>query len=192
MNVLGHLLLSGSDEYHIVGNYIGDHVKGNAYQKFPTAIQEGILLHRRIDSYTDTHSSTREVRQLLFDSYRHFSGVLVDIIFDHFLALHWTSYSSENLQYFSDKSLGILRKHEQWLVGDALLFLHYLQKYNRLVGYRELDQIDKVLMGMSKKYPLVKEIDKAGILLRQHYAQIEQCFRVFMKDIVIEIVGQDS
>ena len=55
MNYLAHVYLSGSDEFLCIGNFIGDHVKGKAYFDYPETIQNGILLHRKIDYFTDQH-----------------------------------------------------------------------------------------------------------------------------------------
>ena len=86
MNYLGHLILSGTDENILFGNFLGDHVNNKTLNEYPVSVQKGIHLHREIDLYTDSHPISRELRALLFDKYRHRSRVILDMFYDHFLA----------------------------------------------------------------------------------------------------------
>ena len=84
MNFLAHIYLSGEDTPLMIGNFIGDFVKGNEYKNFPADIQNGVLLHREIDSYTDSHEIVLESKKRLREKYRHYSGVITDIFYDHY------------------------------------------------------------------------------------------------------------
>ena len=86
MNYLAHVYLSGSDQNIMIGNFIADSIKGSKYLEYPIAIQKGILLHRKIDSFTDHHPSFRNSTKKLHQRYGHYSGIIVDIFYDHFLA----------------------------------------------------------------------------------------------------------
>ena len=88
MNFLGHIYLTGSDKELLLGNFMADSIKGNSYMEYPENIQKGILFHRFIDSYTDDHPSFRDSTSKLHKDFSHYSGVLVDIFYDHFLAKH--------------------------------------------------------------------------------------------------------
>lgn len=96
MNYLAHLYLSGNDHQLMVGNFIGDAVKGSLYEQFPGRIREGILLHRQIDTYTDNHPKIRQAKSYFSKSYGKYSGVVVDVLFDHFLASNWNKYHHKN------------------------------------------------------------------------------------------------
>ncbi|HKK60999.1 MAG TPA: hypothetical protein VJ951_00475, partial [Bacteroidales bacterium] len=93
MNFLAHIYLSGNDDQLKLGNFIGDYVKGRAFEQYPEKIQRGILLHRHIDHYTDHNPHTSETRRLLVPKYRHYAGILIDMFYDHFLAINWRRYS---------------------------------------------------------------------------------------------------
>ena len=84
MNYLAHIYLSNEEEEITLGNFIADGVKGKKYIQFPSGIQQGILLHRAIDSFTDTHPIVRKSTKRLHKKYGHYSGVIVDILYDHF------------------------------------------------------------------------------------------------------------
>ena len=94
MNYLAHIYLSNEEEEITLGNFIADGIKGKKYIQFPLGIQQGILLHRAIDSFTDAHPIVRKSTRRLHKKYGHYSGVIVDILYDHFLAKNWMKYHS--------------------------------------------------------------------------------------------------
>ena len=107
MNYLAHIYLSGDSKEIKVGNFIGDFVKGNQHQHFPEKVAYGIILHRRIDSFTDQHSAVRECIQLLRPGYGKYAGIVADIFFDHFLASNWKDYSMDSLHHFTKNAHAI-------------------------------------------------------------------------------------
>ena len=84
MNYLAHVYLSGDDKHLAIGNFIADKVKGKQFLQYPQTIQNGILLHRKIDSFTDSHPLFKKNVTLLFPIHRHYSRVIVDLFFDHY------------------------------------------------------------------------------------------------------------
>ena len=96
MNFLAHVYLSGKNVPLAVGNLIADRVKGNTLDGFPPVIQKGILLHRKIDHFTDHHENFKACVQLLFPVYRHYSRVIVDMYFDHLEIVIKTISDCEN------------------------------------------------------------------------------------------------
>ena len=103
MNYLAHVYLSGTDQDLSIGNFIADHVKGKAYLDYPDSIQRGILLHRKIDHFTDSHPLFKKNVSLLFPQYRHYSRVIVDMFFDHVLAVHWISTTPIHWKNLADR-----------------------------------------------------------------------------------------
>jgi acyl carrier protein phosphodiesterase len=90
MNFLAHLHLSGNNPNIMLGNFMGDFVKGKSYrQQYEPEIIKGIELHRSIDEFTDSHPVVTESKNRLRPTYRHYSGVIVDVFYDHFLAANW-------------------------------------------------------------------------------------------------------
>ena len=97
MNYLGHLILSGSDEKILLGNFLGDHVSNKMLYLYDVSIREGIKLHREIDLFTDSHPISRDLRAMLFDQYRHRSRVILDLFYDHFLAANFRDFQGVSL-----------------------------------------------------------------------------------------------
>ena len=82
MNYLAHTFLSGTDDEIIVGNFIGDYVKGRDYNLYSPAVKKGILLHRRIDSYTDKHKIVHQSMSYFAPRYHKYAGIIIDILYD--------------------------------------------------------------------------------------------------------------
>ncbi|MEO1010789.1 MAG: ACP phosphodiesterase, partial [Bacteroidota bacterium] len=108
MNFLAHIYLSFGNEGITLGNFIADRIKGNKYDHLPQMVQKGIRLHREIDTYTDTHPIPRKSSKRLHKNYSHYSRVIVDIYYDHFLAKNWERYSDIPLPIFTDRFYDLL------------------------------------------------------------------------------------
>ncbi len=104
MNFLAHLFLSGNNAEIMVGNFIGDFVRGkNFHEQYSPSIALGIELHREIDEFTDNHSVVLESKKRLRPKYRHYSPVIIDMFYDHVLAKNWSAHSTTPLdQYAQD------------------------------------------------------------------------------------------
>ena len=151
MNFLSHLHLSGDSEGLIIGNYIADSVKGSAYNMFSNEIQKGILLHRKIDTFTDNHPTVEQSKKRLREKYKKYSSVIVDIYYDHYLAINWKDYSTVDLQNFSNNIYKIVERHHDILPEKSKRFTHYMMQYNILCAYSTLDGIERVLKGIAHR-----------------------------------------
>jgi acyl carrier protein phosphodiesterase len=183
MNFLAHLYLSGNDNEIMIGNFIADAVKGKAYQKYSLNIQQGILLHRKIDEYTDTHPITKNLKLLLKKKYNKHSGIVVDIFYDHFLCANWSHFSSVPLEkYISNCHRVILRNI--WLLPSKIkAFLPILIARKRLLSYSGIDGIENALRTMSKYTSLPPASDFAIEVLKIHYSYFNMNFLDFFKDL---------
>ena len=141
MNYLAHLYLSGPDTGVRVGNFIGDYVKGNSYTRYPPSIQKGIILHRKIDTFTDLHPVFRESTRHFQPIYRRYAGVVADIVYDHFLAANWEQFSAQTLKNFVSESHRILMSHYFSLPGTVKQFLPFLIKSRRMEHYQSLAEL---------------------------------------------------
>ncbi len=86
MNYLAHFLLSGESTSILVGNFIGDLVRGNQFSTLDPAIQRGIMLHRAIDRFTDAHPVVRRSKQRAQAVTGRYASVVIDVFYDHFMA----------------------------------------------------------------------------------------------------------
>ena len=184
MNYLAHLFLSGDNEATMVGNFIGDYVKGRSYREFPEEIQKGILLHRQIDSFTDQHARFREAKKLLNGDYGLYAGIVIDLFYDHFLAKNWHMYSSYSLREFSRYSHAVLLSYFRFLPAKVQGFLPFLVQNRRLESYAKASGIQKSLEVMSRYTSLPENSEKAMKIMQSNTSFFEANFEAFIKEII--------
>lgn len=184
MNFLAHLYLSKSNENIIIGNFIADAVKGKKYNNYPKEIKAGILLHREIDNYTDNHPIVRKSKRRLNERYRHYNGVIIDILYDHFLAKNWKKYSEIPLNVYAKNIYSFLEKNNEVLPLRAQNMLPYMVEFNWLVSYASIDGIARVLTGMNKRTKGISQMDLAVEDLQLHYKEFEEDFTTFFIDLI--------
>src|SRR5947209_4453083 len=97
MNWLAHVYLSDDDVEHRLGNILADVVKGRDRKVLPAGIRRGIASHQVIDAFTDYHPQVLACKEFVSPDYRPYAGILLDIYFDHVLAVHWPTYSEAAL-----------------------------------------------------------------------------------------------
>lgn len=184
MNLLAHFFLSGHQNKKLTtGNFLGDFVKGKKYLQYPSQIGKGILLHRAIDSYTDEHPLVLQSKRRLFDRHRHYSAVLVDLYYDHFLAANFEQYSTESLPHFAQNVYHLLEEQRPLLTDKAKFMLPYMKRGNWLVNYSHLDGIDRACRGIALRSPYTNQLAKGVEDLEKDYALLEEEFRLFFADM---------
>jgi acyl carrier protein phosphodiesterase len=182
LNYLAHAFLSFNQPEILVGNLISDFVKGKKKFDYPQGIQQGITLHRMIDTFTDGHEATKEAKEIFRPHYRLYSGAFVDVLYDHFLATDENEFSETSLLDFSTGTYAILEKYQQWLPERFAAMLPYMKSQNWLFNYRTLYGIEKSLGGVVRRAAYLTESDTAAYLFEKHYQPLQQCYRQFWKD----------
>lgn len=198
MNFLAHIYLSGDDEMLKIGNFIADSIKGKKYLKYPPDIQDGIILHRAIDYYTDTHPVFRKSLQRLFPFYSHYSGIIVDIFYDHFLAANWNDYSDVPLKEYAENFYILLRENSELLPENVINFMPYMIESDWLYSYRKIEGIKQVLHGMNRRTGGKSGMNHATTQLKEFYEEFENEFKLFFEDLrtfssqkIVEIKKKD-
>lgn len=184
MNYLAHLYLSGKNEKILVGNFIGDYVKGNKFLQFPSAIRNGILMHRYIDTFTDNHPRFKEAKQPLLEDFGLYSGIVIDLFYDHFLALNWKKYSDIPLREFSKNVHAILLSHFVYLPARVQGFLPRLIQSRRLESYATQKGIYNSLDIMSRYTSLPANAKAAIQILKTNQPFFEKNFEEFMAEMI--------
>ena len=183
MNFLSHLYLSGNSEGLIIGNFIADSVKGSAFNQFPAEIQKGILLHRKIDSFTDSHPIVELSKQRLRGKYGKYASVIVDIYYDHYLAINWNNYSALSLDDYAKSVYSLIQKNEKILPEKSILFTNYMIKYNILCAYAQLEGIERVLQGMAHRAKFESNMEHSIQDLKEHYSLFNNEFNLFFPEL---------
>lgn len=180
MNFLAHISLSGDNPKIMVGNFIGDFVKGrNLLEQFEPEIAHGIALHRAIDEFTDSHPIVTISKNRLRPTYRHYSAVIVDMFYDHLLAKNWEQYYKEFLPDFAERSYRILEGFHPILPEGVKYMLPYMTKGNWLVNYARFEGIDRALSGMARRSKYESKMELAVDDLKKNYEDFTQEFSIF-------------
>jgi len=185
MNYLAHIYLSGDDDLVTIGNFIADGIKGKSYKKYPKEIQTGVLLHRNIDTFTDAHEIVRQSTKRLHEKYGHYSGIIVDILYDHFLAKNWSKYCNVPLSEYVKVFYVLLEEHYEILPLRIQKLMPYMFTDNWLLSYASIEGISKVLSGMNRRTQNRSGMDKAVIELELFYAEFEAEFEAFFEELII-------
>ncbi|MCW3805122.1 ACP phosphodiesterase [Plebeiibacterium marinum] len=183
MNFLAHLYLSGGVNKVMLGNFIGDFVKGNKYRSFSPEIQKGILLHRKIDAFTDKHSIVKQSSSRFKPCYQRYSSVVIDVIYDHFLAKNWNQYSTEPLNKYVDHVHSYLLRHYFSLPPRVKGFLPFLIKSRRLENYQHLWGIEKSLTIMANYSSLPNKSECAIKIIREQYHELDLEFNLYFTEL---------
>jgi len=184
MNFLAHIYLSSDNELLTIGNFAGDGVRGKDYTHFPIAMQAGIKLHREIDTFTDAHPIVKRSTKRLHKAYGHYSGVIVDIFYDHFLAKNWKLYSDIPLADYINDFYKSLNTHFDILPKRFKTFTPIMIEGNWLLSYATLDGIQLVLNGMNRRTKGRSKMNEATKELKEHYEAFETDFTEFFKELI--------
>ena len=184
MNYLAHLYLSGSNKDLVIGNFIADHVKGKAFLDYPKSIQNGILLHRKIDHFTDHHKLFKKNVSFLFPRFRHYSRVIVDMFFDHFLAAKWELYHPDSLDEFSSQFYQLMQDYPGNLPKKTKKILPIMSKYNWLLTYQSLEGLKDILFQMSQRTRFESNMTLSVLELEKNYSKISMDFNTFFGQLV--------
>jgi acyl carrier protein phosphodiesterase len=184
MNYLAHIYLSGDNDLVTIGNFIADGIKGKDYKKFPIDIQTGILLHRNIDTFTDAHQTVRKSTKRLHEKYGHYSGVIVDMLYDHFLAKNWSKYSDILLEDYVESFYDSLEDHYEILPMRIQKMMPYMIADNWLVSYASIDGISRALEGMNRRTKNRSSMNEAVNELEEFYTAFENEFTLFFDELI--------
>lgn len=190
MNYLAHIYLSGDNQQLKIGNFAADSIKGKRFLEYPDQIQQGIILHRKIDTYTDSHPIVRQSISRLFPKYRHYSGVIVDIIYDHYLAANWRDYSEVPLEKYVSDFYTLLQENYTSLPKGVQRFTPYMIQDNWLLSYASIEGISTILYRMNIRTKNKSKMNFAVIELEQYYSEFEKEFRSFFEELEIYVKNE--
>lgn len=187
MNILAHGYLSNRNDGLLVGNFIGDFIKGNPADPrhgLTPGVIAGIRLHRAIDTFTDAHAEVEAVRKLLRPRCHKYAGVAVDVFFDHFLALNFEPLTGEPFARFTIYFYEALQRNSAQFPPAAVRMLNAMVRYDWITQYQTLDGVDQSLTGVSRRTAFPSGLDMAVSDLERYYTEIGDSFARFWPQLV--------
>lgn len=193
MNYLAHAYLSLNQPGILVGNMISDFVKGRKKYDYPEGIQQGIALHREIDRFTDTHPVTKEAKEIFRPAYRLYAGSLMDVVYDHFLALDENEFTDQSLKAFTIYTYSLLDQFTDHFPEKFKMMYPYMKAHNWLYNYRYRQGIEKSLGGVVRRAKYLEESNSAYTLFNEHYDRLKNLYQLFfpeLKSMTVNFIKQ--
>lgn len=182
MNFLAHAWLSFGEKEILVGNMISDFVKGKAQYDFIPGIRKGIILHRLIDDFTDTHIAVKKAKEVFRPYYRLYSSPIIDILLDHFLAKD-TKLFDGGLKIFTENVYQTLDDYATHLPERFVPVFSYMKTENWLLGYEQKAGIEKSIRGLVRRASFLADSATAINLFNEHYNELQENYSVFIEDV---------
>ena len=185
MNHLAHLFLPGDvSPERLAGNLSGDFVKGVLGDRFDPEVRDGILQHRRIDAFTDSHPAVAAFRRVLIPEHGHYARVIADMFLDHFLATRFEELGGEPLHAFLARTFAAIDPLEQELPGALRHLYPRIRDERWLESYREIGGIHRALANMSWRFSRRPRLETATRHLTDSRRELERRFDQFFPDVL--------
>ena len=188
MNYLAHIFLSGTEEAILIGNFIGDYVKGADYKQYPANIQKGLVLHRKIDSFTDTHKIVLQSKKYMAPLYGKWAGIIIDIAYDHFLIKNWSRFCRVSLDEYKEDVFDVLQKYYPVLPERVKYFVPSFIQNDWIETYSTTEGIVNVLYNMSLRTNLPDKSEYAAEILRKYYLQLDSEFMTYFPELLRYVI----
>lgn len=185
MNFLAHVQLSGGNAKLMTGNLVADAYKGNKHSQLIREVQLGVLLHRKIDHFTDTNSMVLSMKKVLTPYFNRYAGIALDVYFDHFLSIHWQKFNNSTLSDEIVKFHSSLAQSYEFINDMSREFIEKLIKYNWLNSYGDMDKLEEIFKQMALRFG-IKELNNSILPLNTHYKEIDATFNAFYPLLVEE------
>lgn len=182
MNYLGHLYFSNNDSELMTANLFGDFVKGRDLSAFQPKVQEGILLHRKIDSFIDQSETVLILMRKLYASLPKVSSVAIDLFFDHLLAKNWNQFHPVPLDDFLNQYYQNIQLSEQLYAAKFIGMMQKLIEHNWISYYPTLYGLEKSCQGVSSRISFPNELKNGKIVFLEYEEEITDTFFQFMKE----------
>jgi acyl carrier protein phosphodiesterase len=184
MNFLAHLYLADRRPDALLGSLMGDFVKGPLQGRFPPELTRALSQHRKVDAFTDAHPMVRVSRARMPPARRRFAGIMVDVFYDHFLALQWEDYADQPLEAFAHEVYALLRTREAILPERLRRIAPLMAQFDWLTSYRRVEAVHVALDRMGERLKRGNALLGAGSELMANYAGLEADFRAFFPELV--------
>ncbi|MBC8374946.1 MAG: DUF479 domain-containing protein [FCB group bacterium] len=171
---------------------MADFMRDVDLETLPDEVWKGIQLHRSVDSFTDSHAVVKDLRKQFSPSKRRFSGIVLDVVFDHFLIKHWDKYSSSEFHGFVDHCYEDLWGHRELMPPRMEMVVGWMIKRDWIRSYAELDHVGRALDGLAGRLKLKHDFHGSIEEVHHHYYLIESGFLEFFPELLQHINQGDS
>lgn len=186
MNYVAHQYLSFGNTELQIGNLYGEVVRGKDYLTLQSGIQKGVLLHRRIDSFTDSHPIVKSSCNRFYPRYGKYAPVIVDVMYDYLLIKHWKNYSDQSFEDFVNECYELFRKNFESFPSRLQFIVQHLLKYDWFHNYATLEGVSKTLYGIGQRSKFPNEIGTAVEEISEYENEFQKEFEQFFPELIAE------
>jgi acyl carrier protein phosphodiesterase len=179
LNYLAHLYLAQRNPHSLVGNLMGDFLRGVKVKDLPQRIACGVHNHLAVDRYTDSHTCLKPLKAMFSAQRRRFAPIIIDVVFDHFLIKHWRDYSQESLADFTDYCYWSFTELRNEMPAAMQQKVAWIIHYDLLNSYARLPGVGNALNGISRRIRFENQLAGAVDEVTRHYEALEKGFREF-------------
>lgn len=184
MNFAAHQFLSFENPEIQIGNLLGEIVRGKNFKDYEGDRQKGILLHRQIDSFTDSHPVVKNSSQKFHENYGKYSPVIVDVLYDHILIANWEKYSNEPYEVFVENCYALFRKHFDEFPPRLQFIIKHLLQHDWFRNYTTLEGIGQTLYGISQRSKYPNKISNAVYEYELFKDELHVDFNLFFPELI--------
>lgn len=190
MNHTAHCFLSFADPDLLLGNFIGDFVKGRTWEEYPVPVQRGIMLHRSIDSFTDNHAATHQSVARIRPFAGRYAPPIMDILYDHLLCKYWSAVTEVDFDEFASWTYTHLENQKEEMPEKLQRRLPHMLAGRFLHGYQTREGLEWVLHQFERR--LLGKIDSTALLVYffDNLEQFSVDFKVFFPDLQVMVRQQ--
>lgn len=189
MNFLAHTFLSCRNEELLIGNFLADFIKNHQIRSFSPMIQEGIKLHRQIDTFMDEHPIVLQGVRRLYPKHHKYASVLIDVFYDHFLTINWAQYCDETLDQFTDATYRVFEKHLSVMPPRVQNIIPSMIRENWLGNYGTIAALEKPIEKLRDRSSRPEWYDGTIDSLKKDYDSLNLEFNQYFPEI-IKYVGE--
>ena len=185
MNYLAHIYLARHSDRAMLGAMLGDFVRADFAGKYGAEMETEILIHRKVDAYTDSHPVVKAAREKFESGRRRFAGIVLDVFYDHALAQNWSSYCGIPLDDFIGDFYRALLENRALLPQRLAEIVPMIVDENWLGSYRDIAGFETTVRRISRRLSRNGDLVRDGLLdVRENYAFLCDGFDEFFPQLI--------
>ena len=187
MNYLAHLYFAQPNAYSHFGNLLGDFGGKIHTQQLTTAVKKGLDNHYLVDRFTDNHSAVKQAKYLFSTQRRRFAGIALDVLFDHFLIRHWSSFHQTPLSQFKQSSYALLNENLTYMPNRMQQVVTRMTQNDWFKQYETIEGIGFALDNIAKRIRFTNQFSGSIEDINRHYVELETVFLAFFPELIAHV-----
>lgn len=187
MNFLAHAYLSFGNPGYLTGNFLGDFVRNKDLVDLPAEVAQGVMLHRQIDVYTDSHPLILDGNRRLYPGHGKYAGVLMDIYCDYFLSLSWKKFSDCSMRVYINKAYNVYKEYAGYMPRNIQSRMESMVEADWLWQYQYYHGLEKTFFHLKRRVSKPEWIEGAMLSLRKEETLLQGLFDEFFPDLVSKV-----